>query len=91
MSTSELDTKVKELRELKRMQDELTAEIESLTDSIKAHMDERGMDTILGMDWRITYKPVTSSRLDSSALKRALPEIAERFTKVTTVRRFTVA
>ena len=33
-------------------------------------MDTHGMDTLLGFDWRITWKPVTSNRLDSTALKK---------------------
>ena len=38
MSINEMDSKIKELRELRRMADELTAEIESIQDAIKAHM-----------------------------------------------------
>ena len=42
-------------------------------------------------EYRITWKQVTSSRLDTAALKKCLPEVAERFTKQTTIRRFCVA
>lgn len=91
MSVDEMDKKVKELRELRRMQDELTAEIEAIQDTLKGHMDAHGMDTLLGFDWRITWKPVTSSRLDSTALKKELPDIAARFMKQSTVRRFVLA
>lgn len=91
MSVDEMDEKVKELRELRRMQDELTAEIDTIQDELKAHMDTHGMDTLLGLDWRITWKPVTSNRLDSTALKKELPDIAARFMKQSTVRRFVLA
>lgn len=91
MSIVEMNTKIKELRELRRMADELAAEIESITDSIKAHMDAEGVDTISGTDWKVTYKSVTASRLDTSALKKALPDLAQQFTKTTTARRFCVA
>jgi predicted phage-related endonuclease len=67
------------------------AEMESITDSIKAHMDVQGVDTINGTDWKVTYKAVTSSRIDTSALKKALPDLAQQFTKTTTARRFCVA
>ena len=50
MSINEMDSRVKELRELRRMADELAAEIESITDSIKADMDAEGVDTINGVD-----------------------------------------
>ena len=91
MSVNDMDSKIKELRELRRMADELTAEIESITDSIKAHMDAEGVDTISGTDWKVTYKSVTASRLDTSALKKALPDLVQQFTKTTTARRFCVA
>ena len=91
MSVDTMNEKVKELRELRRMQDELTAEIEAIQDELKAHMDTHGMDTLLGFDWRITWKPVTSNRLDSTALKKELPDIAARFMKQNTVKRFVLA
>lgn len=91
MSINEMDSKIKELRELRRMAEELSAEIDSITDSIKQHMDAEGVDTISGTDWKVTYKAVTSSRIDTTALKKALPDLAQQFTKTTTARRFCVA
>lgn len=91
MSRQDIEGKVQEIRELKRMQEELLAELEALTCEIKAHMDAEGVDTISGTDWKVTYKAVTSSRLDTSALKKALPDLAQQFTRTTTARRFCVA
>ena len=91
MSINEMDSKIKELRELRRMADELTAEMEAIQDSIKAHMDAEGVDTINGVDWKVTYKAVTSSRIDTGALKKALPDLAQQFTRITTARRFSLA
>ena len=91
MSVDMMDQKVKELRELKHMAAELAAEIEAIQDELKAHMDAHGMDTLLGFDWKVTWKSVTSSRLDTTALKKELPDIAARFMKQNTVRRFVLA
>ena len=91
MGTIEMNSKVQELRELRRMAEELAAEIDGLQDAIKAEMDSRSVDEISGTDWRITYKAVTSSRLDGAAIRKAMPELAERFTKTTTTRRFCLA
>lgn len=91
MSIIDMDSKIKELRELRRMADELTAEMESITDSFKRHMDAEGVDTLNGTDWKVTYKAVTSSRLDTTALKKALPDLTAQFTKTTTARRFCIA
>jgi len=91
MGTVELNGKVKELRELRRMADELQQEIDGLTDQIKAVMTEQNTDTLTGDDFKITWKLVTSSRLDTAALKKALPQVAEQFTKTSTSRRFVLA
>ena len=91
MSIDVINAKVKELRELRRMADELAGEIESLQDEIKAEMTAREVDTLTGFDWKVTYKTVKSSRLDSKALKAELPEVAARYMKETTSRRFLLA
>lgn len=44
-----------------------------------------------GVDYKITWKSVTSSRFDRTAFKKAMPELAERFSRSTTSRRFVVA
>lgn len=90
MSQNQIIATVTELQELKRMQEELQAEIDSLTDAIKAHMTEAQVDTLTAGAWKVSYKAVTSNRLDSSAFKKAMPELAERFMKTTTTHRFIV-
>lgn len=88
MSNPNMEAKVKELMELKRMKEELEAEITAAEDEIKSVMGNEEM--LLAGAFKVTWKAVTSSRLDSSALKKALPEVAERFMKQTTIRRFCV-
>ena len=86
-----MSNKVKELRELRHMAEELAAEIEAIQDTIKTEMTARDVDTLTGDDWRVTWKEVKSTRLDTTALKKALPEIAAQYTKTTSTRRFCVA
>lgn len=88
MSIDIMNSKVKELRELRRMADELAGEIEAIQDEIKQHMTEQNTDTLNGMDWKITWKTVTSKRLDSKALKAAMPDVVEQFTKESVSKRF---
>lgn len=90
-SINEMEIKVKELRELKRKADELQAQIDGIQDTIKAEMTDRCTDTLTGSDWKITWKAVTSQRLDTAALKKAKPELVAMFTKASTTRRFTLA
>lgn len=88
MSINELSIKVNDLRELRRMADELASEIEALQDSIKEHMTAANVDTVNGPDFKITWKTVNSSRFDTTAFKKDNPEIAAAYTKTTTTRRF---
>ena len=91
MVNKNLDSQIHELRELRRMADELAAAIDTIQDAIKAEMTAAGVDVLTGSDWKATWKSVTSSRIDTAALKKALPDLAAQFTKTSTVRRFSVA
>ena len=91
MSMTELESKVSELRELRRMADELAAEITATEDELKAYMAANDAEELHGLSLKITWKPITSSRLDSKALKAAAPELWERFTKTITSRRFVLS
>lgn len=91
MSMNDLETKVAELRELRRMQDELAAEIAATEDELKAYMAANNADTLHGPSFKITWKEVTSSRIDGKALKAAAPSIWEQFAKQTTTRRFVLS
>lgn len=91
MLAKNLDSQIHELRELRRMADELAAAIDTIQDAIKAEMTAAGVDVLTGSDWKAVWKPITSSRIDTTALKKALPDLAAQFTKTSTVRRFSVA
>lgn len=91
MSRTDINNTVKEIRELKRMREELDAEIAAAEDLIKAEMDRTSNYTITGDDYKITWNEVTSSRVDTTALKKAMPEVIEKFMKTTTSRRFCIA
>lgn len=84
-----MENQIRELKELMRMQEELQAEITALQEAIKASMGDQ--EQLVAGAYRVTWKPVTSHRVDTTALKSTLPEIAERFTKTITSRRFCIA
>ena len=91
MATNEIISKLNEFSELRRMADELNAEIEAIQDAIKAHMTEADTDTITAGAFKVTWKAVTSTRIDTTALRKDLPEIWQEYGKTTTTRRFSVA
>lgn len=88
MSALEVTALCREYKELQRMQEELTAELEATKEKLREAM--QGADVYSTGEYKITDRLVTSSRLDSSALKKALPEVAAQFTKTTQSRRFII-
>lgn len=82
---------VDQLRELKRMQEELAAEIESIEDAIKADMLSSGVDELRGVTYKVTWKEYRRATIDSKALKADLPDVASKYTKETAYKRFTIA
>ena len=88
MCNPSMEAKVKELMELKRMKEELEAEIAAAEDAIKAVMGDE--ELLTAGSYKVSWKTFTSSRVDTTALKKALPEVAAACTKTTTGRRFSI-
>lgn len=79
---------MKELAEYIRLGEEVAANIESLKDTLKAYMQERNTDTLTGNEHKASFKTVESSRIDTTALKQAAPDIAAQYTRTTQSKRF---
>ena len=88
MSNPTLESIIHEILDLKRMREELDATITALEDSIKAVMGDE--ELLTAGAYKVSWKTFTSSRVDTTALKKALPDIAAQFTKQTTARRFSI-
>lgn len=91
MSINELTKKVRELKELKAMADELASEITAIEDDLKAEMTAQGVEEMQVDVFKLRYKTVVSSRFDSKAFKATHEELYNQYTKPTTSKRFTVA
>lgn len=79
------------LAEYMRLADETAAIIDGLKDQLKAAIQASGTDTIIGTEHKASYKTVISSRIDTAALKKALPDVAREYTRTTETKRFTFA
>ena len=88
MSNPSMEPKIKELLELKRMKEELEAEITSMEDEIKQAMGDE--EILFAGAFKVSWKPYTSSRFDSVRFKKEHAELAAAYTKQTTVRRFSI-
>lgn len=90
MGQNELAAKVKELKGLKLMAEELAAEIETLEDAIKAEMTARGVSEMLVDVFKVRWTKVLSKRFDSTAFKARYGELYGQFVKEVETRRFSV-
>ena len=89
MTPTELESKIRELRQYTSIIEEAQAEAEAIKDQIKALMGNA--EELHAGEYKVTWKAVTSSRIDTAALKKNFPDIAAQYTTETTVRRFCVA
>ena len=87
----DIDSIMKELAEYIRLGEEVAANIDALKDTLKAYMAEIGTDLLTGTEHKASYKAVTSSRIDTAALKQAHPDIATAYTRTTESKRFIFA
>lgn len=89
MGIKELENKARELRQLQALIEEAQQEAEAIKDAIKAAMGD--CEAVQAGEYKITWQTIKSARIDTTALKKALPDVAQAFTKETTSRRFCVA
>ena len=91
MTRDELSTTVKDLKELRTLQDRITVKIKALEDALKEHMADTDIFTLTGDDYSVSWNEVSSTRLDTTALKHDLPDIAAQYMKTNVTRRFIVS
>ena len=90
MSNETIAAKAAELFGIRREIEELSAVKAALEDELKLARAERGAEEMTAGAHHLSWKVVTSTRIDTAALKRTLPEIAARFTKESRACRFTI-
>lgn len=92
MSTIEIVSKIKSLKEWEAMQEEVAAMVESIKDEIKRHMDAMGAETLEAGQYIARFTTVQSSRFDTKRFKNEIGEdVYKRFCRETLSRRFTIS
>ena len=91
MTQMEIEKKVAELKEFKRLAEDLDAQIITLENEIKAEMEAQNTDTLITALFKVTWKVITSRRFDSSAFRATHKELYEQYLKPQESRRFVVA
>lgn len=91
MSTIDLESKIAMMQEWEALAEEAKAEAEALRDEIKAELTSRNTEEVTTGKYIIRWTSVLSQRFDSTAFKRAMPDVYKAFTKQVSSRRFTVS
>ena len=91
MTNIDITKAARDYRELQAMIKELEAEAEAIKANITAHMTAENTDTLQADIFTIKYTAYTTQRIDTTAIKKELPDIAARYTKTSEARRFQVA
>ena len=91
MSTNELVMKVEKLRELEELLEEVKAEAESVRDEIKQEMLTQDTEELEAGQYIIRWTSVLTTRFDTTAFKKVLPDVYKAYTKQITSRRFSIA
>lgn len=91
MSTIEITSKIEALKEWEQLLAEAQAEAEAIKDEIKREMDARGVEELEAGTHIIRWTSVLTQRFDSTAFKKALPEVYKAYIKQTQSRRFTIS
>lgn len=91
MSTNEMASKIRELKELEQLIAQAEAEVEAIKDMLKAKMTEENTERMTVDIYEVRWTTVKSDRIDTTAFKKAMPDVAQQFVKTTTSRRFSIA
>jgi predicted phage-related endonuclease len=91
MSTCELETKITKMQEYEALAVEAKAEAVALRDEIKAELTRRNAEEVTTGKYIVRWTSVLSQRFDSTAFKRAMPDVYRAFTKQVSSRRFSVS
>ena len=85
-----LQAKIKEYKEYKRMAEEMQAMIDTIADEIKATMLEKGESKMTVGEYKLSYTDAKRETLDKKRLEQDLGDLSD-YMKVTTYKRFAVA
>ena len=91
MANNELLNKIEALNEWEALMEEARAEAEAIRDSIKQEMMERDTEELECGQYIIRYQTIVTNHFNSSAFKKALPEVYKSFIRQGTSKRFSIA
>ncbi len=91
MTEKMIENRIKKLRDIEAQQEKLETAAEAIRAELKADLEEKGLDELKTKNFILRWKEIITSRLDSKALKAALPDVYGQFCRTSASRRFTIA
>lgn len=79
------------MQEWEALAEAAKAEAEALRDEIKAELTRRNAEEVTTGKYIVRWTSVLSQRFDSTAFKRAMPDVYKAFTKQVSSRRFSIS
>ena len=91
MSINELETRIEKMQEWEALAAEAAAEADAIRDAIKAEMIDRNTEELQAGRFIIRWTSILTSRFDSTAFKKAMPDVYKAFLKQSASKRFSIS
>ena len=91
MATNELLKKIEALNEWEALMEEAKAEAEAIRDSLKQELLMRETEELEVGQYMVRYQTIVTNHFNSSAFKKALPDVYKSFIRQGTSKRFTIS
>ena len=91
MTDRQINNRIAKLQAIEAQQRELEAQADAIRAELKADLESKGEDEHNTGSFVIRWKEIISHRLDSKALKAALPDVFATYSRESVSRRFTIA
>ena len=85
---NQLQEKVKEFRQYKRILEEAKNQLEAIQNDITELMELENTDILTGDDYKITWKTYFKNTFDTKTFKVAAPDIYNKYLTETSYKRF---
>ncbi|GHU43923.1 hypothetical protein FACS1894111_10350 [Clostridia bacterium] len=86
-----MEERIREYREMKRLAEESQALADAIADELKAAMNEAGESKLIVGEYKLSYTDCTRKDIDKKALAMEHSDIYAAYLKETTYKRFSVA
>ena len=91
MSTNQIMSKIEALLDWEKIMEEAKVEADALRDEIKQEMMARNTEELTAGQYIVRWTSVLTSRFDTTAFKKVMPEVYKAYTKQISSKRFSIS